>query len=284
MYNSHYEEIPFGEIPDWKLIGTAEYADSIYKEGILNPVLLATWNGELCMVGGNRRVLSLQKAHARAEGDGTLADRPHLHFLRAIIYEDVPPSVQSAWALRDNEERSENPLHMYITIKTAQQRGDWDEVGKLYRLNKGRMDKVMAFEGLIPEILEALIEGRITKTNALECAKMPPDRQRYVVGLADAEAKAKREKKGNHGEEVPVVLTGTHIHDAQTARVNAVMSTMSEVIVPKQAANAIVENQIFIVLADLDELNKAGKVFTSFKSAFEEKKASGNRLFRLVEF
>lgn len=275
MFEHEMIDIPFSEIPEWTLVGQAEYTDSIYANGIRNPVLLATWEGVTSLVGGHRRILSLKAAHAKAEGDGSLAGKPWLEYLPAIIYKDVPPAVQKAWALADNEERSDNPLHAYLVIKSAQEAGDWTKVNELFKYNQARLHQVMEFEKLTPELLQAVVEGRMTKSNALAAAKLGA-RQHYVLELAEARA-----KEGNK----PVVVTIGDIKAAKQARATAVLQTMSTQIVPKQAAKEV-SKAMFVLLneASILSLKQSGFLFEEFRTAFEAKNGTGDsKLYRLME-
>ena len=272
MYNHHFEDIPYDEIPLWDLVGQPEYTASVYANGVLNPVLVATWKGKKHLVGGHRRILSLKEARHQAEEDGTLADRPWLDKLPALIFDEVPPEVQTAWALQDNEERSDNPLHTYLIIKAAQEAGDWGRVSTLYQVNKARLKVIMEYEKLTPELLAAVMEGRISKTNALRVARLGA-RQNYALELARARDPER------------VRITGSDIKAASQARATAVLQVISHDLVPAAQANLAVDRPSFLIADEqlIEELMERGALVDVFAKAFEASQQPGYKLYRLVE-
>jgi len=271
MYSCTYTEIPFNEIPDWSLVGEPEWTDSVYQDGIKNAVLLATWEGKLCLIGGNRRILSLKAARARAEEDGTLADRPWLDTLKALVYADVPLAVQSAWAIQDNEQRSDNPLHLYSVIKAAMSRHDWDEVYALSKLNKKRFEQAMEYDNLTPDLFQMVVQGRMSKTNALAAARLGA-RQDYLEQLAKA--------KGDNAR-----ITGKDISAAQQARTAAVLQTLTPTLVPTQQTVVSTNHVMFLVVDENDilDMRLRGYLKDDFHGAFEAATEGGKMLFRLQE-
>ncbi len=275
MYKSEYRKIEYALIPQWKLVGKPEYADSIYEEGIRVPVLIATYhekeNNKLYLIGGNRRILSLQAAHKRAEEDGTLKKRPWLHFLPAIVYHDVPEHVRTAWMLSDNMERSENPLHAYLTIKAAMQAGNWEQVGELYRYNKAHIELIMSLDKLLPEFLDALTEGRMTVSVAYEVAKLG-SRQSYLLNLV-----SHKTKNANK-------ITMTDVKAAKQARIGAVMANLGTSIIPNTQMPVETQTKTMFLIANAEQINTLvvnGLVMDDFTKAFEEAQASGKTIYRL---
>jgi len=277
MYTHRNEEIPTTQLRDygWKLVGDAKYKNSVYYNGVVVPLFLATWQGKLSLVGGNRRVLSLLAAYDMAKEDGTLDVRPWLWNVMVVIFEDVPPDVQTAWALLDNAERSNNPLKTYELIMEAQDRGDWDDVTVIYKLNRVAYEQAMEFGKLKPYFLDALRKGDLSKGNALAVARMGV-RQDYLEELV----KNKRDKDGFPDTRV----TGNDIKAAKEARATAVLQVISSQLVPQQQATAILDKPTYLAIDDahLDALLNTGYIFTSFNEAFEASQADSRKVYKLV--
>ena len=264
------ELITFTDLPEeWKLIGGPEFVKSVYKDGVHQAISVAKWEGKYYLVGGNRRCLSWLAAREKAQADGTYDARPWLHKIRALIYHDMPPDVQKARAILENEERSDNPLHTFLIIHTAQQNGDWDAIIQTYEMDAQAYKKATQLENLHPDLLELALEGRMAKGPMFSAAKLPLKRQEYLLEIYAAK------KPGSN-------ITQTDIKTAKLARVKTAMQQLSTQLVPTQAVVTTVKTLYLVGVPDaLEEMRRMGVLFDDWHKAFEEAQASYNPMYRL---
>jgi hypothetical protein len=194
----------------WKLVGTPQYAESVYKVGVIEPIILAKYRNKVSLVAGNRRILSYLSAVERAIDDGTFDDRPWLHSIDAKIYHGLNPDDQVAISQIENEERSENIVLAYRQMKQLESEGKWEQVAEMINLNHSRERRLHKLNNIDPVFLDAHVEEKIAKGTLLRIASLTPARQAIL--------KQTLEKKGK--------LTMPDIRDAKSAQVDAAVRKM----------------------------------------------------------
>ena len=253
---------------EWLLIGTPQYAESVYKVGVIEPIILAKYRNKISLVAGNRRILSYLSAVARAKDDGTFDDRPWLHSIYAKIYHGLNPDNQKAISLIENEERSENIVLAFRQIQQLKNEGKWEEVAEITKINRSRARHLERLKSVDPVFLDAHIEEKIAKGTLLKIASLTPARQAIL--------KQTLEKKGK--------LTLPDIRDAKSAQVAAAvrkMPALPTMPVPPVEQEPVV---VWYLLGSPngDNAPKVDGIFNSLTVAIANRD-DNQKIYRLVE-
>lgn len=252
----------------WTLVGTPQYADSVYKVGVIEPIILAKYRNKISLVAGNRRILSYLSAVERAKDDGTFDDRPWLHSIDAKIYHGLDPDNQKAISLIENEERSENIVLAFRQIKQLKEEGNWDKVAELTKINESRKRHLNRLNNVDPAFLDAHMEERIAKGTLLKIASLTPARQAIL--------KQTLEKKGK--------LTMPDIRDAKSAQVDAAVRKMPAL--PTMPVPQVEQEPVTVwyMLASPngDNAPTVTGIFNSLTVALANR-TNGDKVYRLVE-
>lgn len=250
------------------LVGDAAYADSVYKVGILEPILVQECvDGTYTVIAGNRRILSFLEARKRASEDGTLINRPWLDTIPARVYPDITTVNKFAIMLVENEERGKGDLRLYHEIRRCIDEGLWDEVKEIYALNAKRFEEIMRYGNVDKKLVKAYEEGKVTKGNLSAISRLG---EKYQEKLVD-----KLEEKKADGKKA--VITAGDIKDVKSSRSALARSAMPFDNLPSIEPT---EKSVARYLAlSKEELDKLDFVFTDIQTAKSTKKP----VFLLVE-
>lgn len=161
--------------PDERLEGPAPdaaFVRSVQNFGLLNPVtLLASDNGTThwYVAAGRRRIKA-----ARAAG---------LSEIEAQVYRvgEVSPEVL---ALVENEQRHQNRLMAYRSIRRLIEQGyGKSEICYAVGVSTTRFDQLMQLDALLPELEEALAQGRLAEGVAMRAARLSEEQQEALLPL-----------------------------------------------------------------------------------------------------
>ena len=227
---------------------------------VIQPVIMTLWEGKEHLVDGRKRVLHSRK----------LVDEGHSDFryITGKMFYDVNPVDQSTWALILNEQRSENVILTWITVRELQRQGKWAEIIELHKLNKAHFKRFDVLEKLNnPDLwLEAFTKGRITANHMLAIAKLG-GRQPFVENLYQKQNK----------------LSMSDIAEAKQISVSAAVATMPfSPGMPPTPQNGAVRKTIFVVIRS--ESLELCIINTDFAKALAvQRENSGAKIYRLVE-
>jgi hypothetical protein len=267
MYTSTLASLTIEQVKKLNVNARPEYTDSVYKFGVIEPIILTKYQKKLYMIAGRRRVASLLAAYDRAVAGNVVEDMPWVRAVNAVIYDNVDPANQAALAYIENQQRSENIVGAWELMREAQKRGDWDEVAQIANLNKGYSKQLEKLNQLNTELIDGYKAGRVAKGNLYECAKLGKARQEYLAGILAAKGK----------------IVSDDIKGAKTAQANAVLATRPQMAV--NAATAPVQSKsLFLAIeADFATSGDKGKIFDDFNTAYEFAVSNSLELYRLVK-
>jgi ParB family chromosome partitioning protein len=175
-----------------------ELADSIAERGVLQPILLRPHGDGYEIIAGERRWRAAQRAR--------------LHSIPAIV-RDVDDAATAEIALIENIQREDlNAIEEADGYKQLiEQHGhSQDDIGRLVHKSRSHVANLLRLLDLPQFVRDALVRGDISMGHARAVATAPdPEalaKEIIAKGLSvrQAEARARREKKGPPGE---LVLT-----------------------------------------------------------------------------
>lgn len=164
---------------------------------ILQPVCLVEDGENYRVVYGSRRVLAAKKAG--------------INKIEAKIFNaSTPPGVIAVFILTENQVRKPNPAAEADALRMVMDEYGWTlkEASVNTGIALSSLKSTARLFGLVPEILEQLKAGKISKTTAAKLSKLPKDKQREFIGkdkitFDDAE---KAVKDNRTGELIPTEL------------------------------------------------------------------------------
>jgi hypothetical protein len=154
---------------------------------IFSDILVAEWDGKFFLMAGKKRILV---AHHLAEGliTGYTYNPASFKSLTAKVFINVDPNDQAAWAILDNQARTENPLDEWLFMRKLAHSGKWEDYSNRYKLNKQHWQAMAVLEDLPdPEkIVQYTHDNLITMTHVFRLAKLPKVKQEVIIGKLDA--------------------------------------------------------------------------------------------------
>lgn len=249
------DELPANE----DIIGpepTREFVQTVAEIGIIYPIVLTRYEGNLYLIDGGRRIK---------------AARLCMHeMINANIFEEVNPTDRAAWALILNEQRSDNPVAEFLYYNKLHEQGNYEEISKGYGMNKAHFEKVMSLNKLVhpQEFIEAYQRGKISESTLFGLAKLGGARQDYLLGVLSSTGK----------------VSASDLTEAKQARQRAVLEASAQRLnmqMPQE--NTTPEpGPMFLVMDPSDLVTHS--VFTDFHQAYQAKLENpGFKLYRLVE-
>lgn len=146
----------------------AAFVESVRRFGVVTPVVIVEDAGGLRVVDGRRRI-----AAARAAGVDALS---------AVIYPAGEGLPADLIILALNEQRSSNPLADFNAIRRLQERGATEqEISQATGMPPQRIRRRMKLASLLPELFDALSEGRLSVAVAEAAAGLSPAYQRALA-------------------------------------------------------------------------------------------------------
>lgn len=251
------------QVKSWEIHGEPELTESVAQLGVIEPIIMGESNGVLKLLAGQRRCASLIKAYDMAvEAGGTIPD--HLKSIKAVIYEGLTESDENAISIAENEQRSANPVNTWKQIQAAFNRGDFDKVIALSKLNKNRLKALQKLNQVRPALIEAYDENKISESTLMASASLGGARQDYLLTLLSTKKR----------------ITMSDVAEAKKARTAAVLATR-----PMLNNTPIAMPTITTQFILLDNSNGGPKIFTSLQDALAAKNEldASFKLYRLIE-
>lgn len=168
--NGSLQQISLTELPS--SIGTppsARLIESVEHSGVIQPIIVAhivNADGEIgtAVIDGNRRIAAARKARNQS--------------VPAIVLDGLSPEQISEWTLIANGFRQANYLTEMEALRHLKDRGySSDDINKISGMAKSSLEVRNRLDGLVPNLLEALRQGRITQADASTASKLDADDQ-----------------------------------------------------------------------------------------------------------
>lgn len=160
-------EIPLSDLPpNHALDGepSAELVKSIKLLGVLQPIIVYQSDGRYTVLAGRRRIKAARKA-----GLKTIPALVSSHY-------------ESAITLTENSARSSNLIGDYIAIKDMIRHGVLvEEITKTLGIPKGRIERALKLDRLIPKAWEVLKSGKMSVSTGLYLASKPASLQEAII-------------------------------------------------------------------------------------------------------
>lgn len=175
--NPKLRKVVLDEIPD-KLPGQVPdkaFVQSIECFGVLQPVGLIESSTGYKVAFGRRRIKA-----ARALG---------MISIPAYIYPAGWSSTE-VLTLVENQQRNDNLAAELEAIEALRLKATTDEICLAVGLTKQELNKALKLiDGLVPELRQALAEGRITASTAQKAVRLTPEQQELIAALETIKAK-----------------------------------------------------------------------------------------------
>lgn len=237
---------------------------------VITPIICTSYKGTVYLMDGRRRVVNSQailglseQEFAELEPDNGVTQKDFSK-ITAKVFDSIPPDDQKAWSLILNEQRKDNAIHAWITMRELQKAGKWDEISTMHRLNKQRFKSFAQLNNLDnPELwITAYQDGKVAEGTLWAIAKLG-GRQQYVENVLKAKDKVVMED----------------VKEAKTAEVAKVLSTRPFDMDVPEVAVAKPNHELFIILEG-ETVIEIGDFHTLFQNLSTH---SNGKLYRLVE-
>lgn len=251
-----------------------EFAQQLLAAGgVLQPIITTSFEGREIIIDGRRRLLHSRRIAEMSKAEITELVGPDsgvkpsdFQFITAKMFYDISPQDQSVWSIILNEERKDNLIHAYLQMKQLEKDGKWDEIQKMYKINKSRFARFAQLEKLKEQDfwLEAYAKGKVTEVNLMSVAKLG-GRQGFVKEILETKGK----------------LTGRDIIEAKTVSVAAAINNAPTMNMPTQFVQRVTPN-LFAMLKAGDVTAEVGE-FGALIAKKRELGLNEYHIFRLVE-
>lgn len=247
-------QIPVEDLNGEELVGRNErevkmLAKNLMAVGtVLYPIQVQSYRNSYKVIDGTKRVLACQWILENVE-DESVKDK--FRTIEAIQRDKMKPEERAALSIIGNEFRSDNPISAYLHMRDMKKKGKWEELQKLYKLNKSRFKRLATLENLEDQDLwfEAFEEGQVAMGTIFSVAKLSDARQKLCEDKLQAEEK----------------LTGGDVRDIRSTAAEKVLSGLDlSSSVPK------IENSTMFVYVNGDNVSKLYKDFTEAQGSDEK--------------
>lgn len=211
------EQVDVFSFSDNELIGRGEkevktFALQLIAEGrIIYPVLATTLNNTPVVLDGVKRVLA-----CRYIVENDLDDDDIWKTVPTIMMENPGPKERATLTIATNEQRSDNEIAAYLSMKELKDRGKWDEVAKLYKFNPSRFKSLSQLDNIKEQdfFFEAFERGDVARSTMFAISKLDQPRQKMV--FAKAKDLFEQEKR----------LTAKDIREIKSTASNKVLASL----------------------------------------------------------
>ena len=211
------ERVDINSFSNKELLGRNEsevktFALQLLAEGrIIYPIIATTLNNKLVVLDGVKRLLA-----CRYIVENELGETHAWETIPTIIEDKMPPKDRATITLIANEQRSDNEIAAYLSMKALKDKGKWDDVTALYRLNPGRFKALSKLDNIVKQeyFFAAFEEGRVAMGTLFQIAKLDQTRQTMV------HKKAKVLFKDNKR------LTGKDIREIKSTQADEVLASL----------------------------------------------------------
>lgn len=212
------EYIDIFSFSDKELIGRNEtevktFALQLLAEGrVIYPVLATHLNKKLIVLDGVKRVLACRYIVENEVGDkfGLYKTIP------TLVMEKMAPKERATLTIAANEQRSDNEIAAYLSMKALKDKNKWEDIAELYKFNPNRFKALSKLDNIIKQefFFDAFEQGLIAMGTLFAIAKLDQTRQGMVFKKAKVLFKQKKR------------LTGKDIREIRSTQADAVLASL----------------------------------------------------------